>query len=125
MLKKLALALALAGAPLAVAEAGTLTAGEAATTALADRHANIYYTVVEGTYQVVITVSPGPDEGGPPMRIVGELAEGESQRISIGGFGNDTLLTTLTVERTSNQVSFNVGTRNVSWRRKVSGNRAD
>src|SRR5882762_10935880 len=99
MLKKLALVLALAGVPLAAAEAGTLTAGQAETTALADRHANIYYTVVEETYQVVITVSPGPDEGGPPMRIVSELTEGESQGISIGGFGNDTLLTTLTVER--------------------------
>jgi hypothetical protein len=125
MLKKLALALALAGAPLAAAEAGTLTAGQAETTALADRYANIHYTVMEGTYQVVITVSPEPDEGGPPMRVVSELAEGESQGISIGGFGNDTLLTTLTVERTRNQVSFNVGTRNVSWRQKVTGNPAD
>jgi len=125
MLKKLALALALAGAPLAVAEAGTLTAGQAETVALADRHANIYYTVVEGTYQVVITVSPGPDDGGPPMRIVSQVTEGESQGISIGGFGNDTLLTTLTVERRRNLVSFNVGTRNVSWRQKVTSNPAD
>jgi len=108
-----------------VAEAGTLTAGQAETTALANRHANIYYTVVEGTYQVVITVSPGPDEGGPPMRIVSDLTEGESQGISIGGFGNDTLLTTLTVKRTRNQVSFNVGTRNVSSRQKVTGNPAN
>jgi hypothetical protein len=119
MLKRLALALALAGVPLAMAEAGTLTAGQAASTALADWHANIHYTVMEGTHQVVITVSPGPDEAGRPIRIVRGLADGESQEISIGAFGSNTLLTTLTVNRASDQVTFNVDTRNVSWRQNV------
>ena len=49
MLKRLILALALARAPLATAQADTLTAGHAKTTALADWYANIYYTEVEGT----------------------------------------------------------------------------
>ncbi len=124
MLKRLILALALAGVPLATAQADTLTAGQAKTTALADGYANIYYTVMKGTYQVVITVAPGPEEGGRPMRFVSGLADGESQEISIGGFGKNTLLTTLTVSRTSDEVSFNVGTRNVSGRRKLS-NSAD
>ena len=119
MLKRLILALALAGAPLATARADTLTAGQTKTTALADWYANIYYTVIEGTYQVVITVAPGPEEGGRPMRFVSELADGESREISIGGFGKNTLLTTLTVSRASDQVSFNVDTRNVSGRQKI------
>jgi len=119
MLKRLILALALAGAPLATAQADTLTAGQTKTTALADWYANIYYTVIEGTYQVVITVAPGPEEGGRPMRFVSGLADGESREISIGGFGKNTLLTTLTVSRASDQVSFNVDTRNVSGRQKI------
>jgi len=104
MLKRLVLALALARAPLASAQADTLTAGQTKTTALADWYANIYYTVVEGTYQVVI------------MRVVHGLADGESQEISIGGFGKNTLLTTLKVSRAADQVFFNVGARNVSVR---------
>ena len=98
------------------AQADTLTAGQTKTTALADWYANIYYTVVEGTYQVVITLAPGPQEGGRPMRVVHGLADGESQEISIGGFGKNTLLTTLKVSRAADQVFFNVGTRNVSVR---------
>ena len=60
MLKRLVLALALARALLASAQADTLTAGQTKTTALADWYANIYYTV-EGTCQVVIT----PDRRSP------------------------------------------------------------
>jgi hypothetical protein len=50
------------------------------------------------------------------MRVVHGLADGESQEISIGGFGKNTLLTTLKVSRAADQVFFNVGTRNVSGR---------
>jgi hypothetical protein len=115
-LKRLALALALAAAPLFTAHADTLSAGQAQTTALADCYANIYYTEVAGTYEVVITIAPGP-EGGGPMRFVGRLADGQSQEISIGGFGENTRLTVLKVSRASDQVSFEVNGRNVSWRR--------
>src|ERR1700730_1672796 len=119
MLKRLILALALAGAPLTIAQADTLTAGQAKTTALADRYANIYYTVVEGMYQVVITVAPGLEEGGRPMRFVSGLADGERREVSIGDIGKNTLLTTLTVSRASDQVSFNVDIRNVSGHQKI------
>ena len=111
MLKRLILALALARAPLATAQADTLTAGQTKTTVLAD-----WYAVIEGTYQVVITLAPGPQEGGRPMRVVHGLADGESQEISIGGFGKNTLLATLKVSRASDQVFFNVDIRNVSVR---------
>jgi hypothetical protein len=105
MLKRLILALALAGAPLATAQADTLTAGQTKTTALADWYANICCSVIEGTYQVVvITLAPGLQEGGRPMRVVHRLADGESQEISIGGFGKNTLLATLKVSRASDQV---------------------
>jgi hypothetical protein len=113
--EKTCLALALARAPLASAQADTLTAGQTKTTALTDWYANIYYTVVEGTWQVVITLAPGPREGGRPMRVVHGLADGESQEISIGGFQKKHA-PTLRVSRTADQVFFNVGTRNVSVR---------
>jgi len=86
---------------------------------LADWYANIYYTAMEGAYEVVITMAPGPDEGGRPMRFVCGLADGESQEISIGGYGDNAILTTLTVSRRSDQVSFDVNTRKVSWRQKL------
>jgi hypothetical protein len=123
MLKGLVLVLSLAATPPAV-HGDTLTAGQAKTTALADGYANIYYTVMEGTYQVVVTVAPGPGEDGRPMRFVSGLADGERQEISIGGFGKNTLLTTLTLKRASDKVSFDVGTRNVPIRPNIT-NSAD
>jgi hypothetical protein len=120
MLKKLALALSLAAAPAATAHADTLIAGQAKTTALADWYANIYYTATEEAYEVVVTMAPGPDEGGRPMRFVSGLADGESKEISIGGYGDNAILTILTVSRTSDLVSFRVDARQVSWRQKSS-----
>jgi hypothetical protein len=122
MLKKLALVLSLAAVPVATAHADTLIAGQAKTTALADWYANIYYTVTEEAYEVVITMAPGPDEGGRPMRFVSGLADGESREISIGGYGDNAILTTLTVSRTSDLVSFAVNSRQMSWRQKSSAN---
>ena len=124
MLKTLVLALALAAAPLAAAQADTLTAGQAKTRALGDWSASIYYTDIEGTYEVVVTVAPGPDERGRPLRFVSGLLDGEHQQISLGGFGDDTLLTTLTVSRANGHVSFDVTSRNAS-RQKTSGTPAN
>ncbi len=125
MWKKLALVLALAAAPLTTAKSDTLTVGQAKTTALADWYANIYYTATEETCEVVITIAPGADAAGRPMRVVSRLADGQSQAISIGGYGENTLLTTLTVSRIADQVSFDVDTRNVSWDRKISAGPAN
>jgi hypothetical protein len=61
MWKQLALILALAAAPLATANADTLTVGQAKTTALADWYANIHYAAMEETCEVVITLAPGAD----------------------------------------------------------------
>src|SRR5262245_1234387 len=125
MWKKLALVLALAAAPLTAAKSNTLTVGQAKTTALADWYANIHYTAMEETCEVVITLAPGADAAGRPMRVVSRLADGQSQTISIGGYGEDTRLTTLTVARIADQVSFDVDTRNVSWNRKISAGLAN
>ena len=125
MWKKLALVLALAAAPLTTAKADTLTVGQAKTTALADWYANIHYTALEETCEVVITIAPGADAAGRPMRIVSHLADRQSQTISIGGHGENTLLTTLMVTRIADQVSFDVDSRNVSWNRKISAGPAN
>jgi hypothetical protein len=120
MLKKLALVLALAAAPPTTAKADTLTAGQAKTTALGDWYANVYYSGLGESCEVVITIAPGSDTTGRPMRVVSHLAEGQSQEISLGGYGENTTLTTLTVTRINDWVSFDVGTRNISWDRKSS-----
>jgi ABC-type nitrate/sulfonate/bicarbonate transport system substrate-binding protein len=119
MWKKLALVLALAAAPLTAAEADTLTVGQAKTTALADWYANIHYTAMEETCEVVITLAPGADAAGRPMRVVSRLADGQSQTISMGGYGDNTQLTTLTVRRMADQVSFDVDGSNVFRNRKT------
>jgi ABC-type nitrate/sulfonate/bicarbonate transport system substrate-binding protein len=119
MWKKLVLVLVLAAAPLTAAEADTLTVGQAKTTALADWYANIHYTAMEETCEVVITLAPGADAAGRPMRVVSRLADGQSQTISMGGYGDNTQLTTLTVRRMADQVSFDVDSRNVSRNRKT------
>ena len=116
MLKNLALALALAATPLAAVKADTLTIGQAKTTALADWYANVYCMAMEETCEVVIAIAPGPDAAGRPMRVVSHLADGQSQEISIGGYGENKMLTTLTVTRITDRVSFDVDTKNVSWR---------
>jgi hypothetical protein len=120
MLKKLALVAALAAASVTTANADILRAGQAKTTALADCYANVYYTVAEGTYQVVTTVAPDAEHGGRPMRFVSRLADGESQEISIGGYGEKATLSILTISRMGDQVSLEVHTRPVSWRQKIS-----
>jgi hypothetical protein len=117
MVKTLALCLPLA-VPLA-AQADTLTAGQARTVALADCYANLYYTVTQGTYEIVTTVAPGADEGGRPMRFVSRLADGESQEISVGAYGESTTLKILTVSRMGDRVSFAVSARDVSWHARV------
>jgi hypothetical protein len=73
----------------------------------------------------VITIAPGADAAGRPMRVVSRLADGQSQTISIGGHGESTLLTTLTVTRVADQVSFDVDSRNVSWDRRISAGPAN
>jgi hypothetical protein len=125
MWKQLALVLALAAAPLTTAKSNTLTVGQAKTTALADWYANIHYTALEESGEVVITIAPGADQAGRPMRVVSRLADGESQTISIGGYGENTLVTTLTVTRIADRVAFGVDSRNVPWKRKNSPGIAD
>jgi hypothetical protein len=120
MLKKLAVVAALAAAPTTTADADTLRAGQAKTTALADCYANVYYTVAEGGYQVVTTVAPDAERGGRPMRFVSRLADGESQEISIGGYGENATLSILTISRSGDRVSLEVNTKPVSWRKKIS-----
>jgi hypothetical protein len=125
MLKKLALAVALAAAPITIANAEFLPPGQAKTTVLADCYANVYYTVAEGAYQVVTTVAPDAEHGGRPMRFVSRLADGESQEISIGGYGEKATLSILTISRMGDRVSLEVHTRPVSWRQKISANSAN
>jgi hypothetical protein len=120
MWKQLALALVLAAAPLITAKSDTLTVGQAKTTALADWYANVHYTATEESSEVVITIAPSADAAGRPTRVVSRLADGQSQTISIGGHGENTLLTTLTVTRIADRVSFGVDSQNVSWNRKIS-----
>ena len=123
MFRTLALLLSLTAAPLA-AQAETLTAGQAKTTAFADHYANVYYTIAEELYEVVTTVAPGADGVGRPTRFVSRLADGESQEISLGDVGEDTLLHVLTVIRNGDLVLFAVDTRPVSWRQTISANPA-
>jgi len=120
MLRKLALVAVLAAAPMTASNAEILPPGQAKTTPLADCYANVYYTVVEGAYQVVTTVAPDAEHGGRPMRFVSRLGDGERQEISIGGFGEKATLSILTISRMGDRVSLEVHIKPVTWRQKIS-----
>jgi hypothetical protein len=125
MVRTLTVCLICLAAPLGAAQAGTLMAGQAKTTPIADCYANVRYDVVDGAHQVVTTIAPGPDASGHPMRFTSRLANGESQDISVGGYGENAILTTLTVRRTGDLVSFAVASKPVSWQRNVAAASTD
>jgi len=120
MLKYIALMLTFVAAPLATAQADNLAKGHAKNFVLANSNATVYYTVKGEAYEVVTTLAPDGFDGSHPMRFVSHLSDGESHVVSIGGYGNNTTLTTMRVSRAGKDVSVDVDTDQVSWARDES-----
>jgi hypothetical protein len=75
----LTLSSAVMAADLALMQAGTFVLG--------DHIASVYYTARGGQYDVVTTIAPKQGRGGAPVRFLASLEAGESQTVSVGGFG--------------------------------------
>jgi hypothetical protein len=72
------------------AHAGDLRPLEAGTIVLGTHTASVYYTVSGNTYEVVTTITPGPEASGAPIRFVGYLLPGQKAIVSPGQFGTTT-----------------------------------
>jgi hypothetical protein len=76
----------------------------------ADRHASVYYTVDPGAFEVVTTIIEGPS-GSNPMQTRMRLGDGETNTLSIGGYGHDARLTTLHLTRAGDELKLRRGER--------------
>ncbi len=100
-----------AGAPLAMAEETVLDTPLAGSTLLfADRFASAFYTVNEECYEVVVTFATGQEGSERPIQQTIQLEDGQTYRVSIGGFGENQLTTTLSMTRNNNQILADVTT---------------
>jgi hypothetical protein len=87
-------------APLAISQDIVIDTPMAATTlAFADRNASIFYTVNEDIYKVILAFSVGKEENEQLIRQSLQLAEGQSYRLSIGGYGIDEQASTISITR--------------------------
>lgn len=109
-------AAAIAGAALVLpgaAPAGplaTVEPGPGATMVFADRYASAFYAVDPESFAIVLTITPGPDGRGNPMRMVSRLDDGESATIAFGGHGRNAIEVTLTLTRKGDAVTATVDT---------------
>ena len=69
------------------AMAADLALMQAGTFVLGDHVASVYYTARGEHYDVVTTIAPELGFGGAPVRFLASLEAGESQTVSVGGFG--------------------------------------
>jgi len=114
MLKYFALILSFVTAPLATAQAEVLVKGHGKNLELANSNVTVFYTVKGEIYEVVTTLAPDGFDGSYPMRFVSRLSDGESNEVSVGGYGSDRILNIMQVSRTGEDVSVDVSTERVS-----------
>lgn len=102
---------ALAALPLVSSRAETTQLNkplEGSTMFFADRFATAYYLVDKENFRTVVTIAPGPGGEGNPMQMVNSLADGESAKYSVGGYGENAIKATLTLTRLGDTVTANV-----------------
>lgn len=88
MSKSLSALSALAGLALShAATAADLGLMQGGTFVLGDHIAAVYYTARGEHFDVVTTIAPEQAFGGAPVRFLASLKAGESQTVSVGGFG--------------------------------------
>lgn len=76
----------------------------------ADRYATAYYLVDKASFRTVVTIAPGPDGQGNPVKLVNSLADGETAEYSVGGYGENAIKVKLELTRSGDTVTANVTT---------------
>jgi hypothetical protein len=78
----------------------------------ADRYATAYYSLDKANFRTVVTIAPGPNGKGNPVQLVNSLADGESAKYSVGGYGKNSIKVTLKLTRQGETVTADVSTEN-------------
>jgi hypothetical protein len=88
------------GTPLAISDDVVIDTPMAATTLqFADRYASIFYVKNEDFYKVVFAFSTGKGEKEQLIRQSLQLADGQSFKLSIGGYGANEQASTISIRR--------------------------
>jgi hypothetical protein len=76
----------------------------------ADRYASAFYTVDREIYRVVLAFSVGPENNAQLIRQTFQLTDGQSYRLSIGGYGKNEQATTISMTRQHDHILADVVT---------------
>jgi hypothetical protein len=106
----LAIAL-MTGSTLAIAEKSVMDQPmTAATLRFADRYASAFYTVDKDHYKVVVAYAAGSQDGEQLIRQTIQLKDGQSFRLSIGGYGDNEQASKISLTRTNGRILADVVT---------------
>jgi hypothetical protein len=91
--------------PLAISDDVVIDTPMTATTLpFADRYASIFYIESEDLYKVVFAFSAGKGENEQLIRQSVQLAEGQSYKVSIGGYGANEQAFTISIRRQNDSI---------------------
>jgi hypothetical protein len=74
----------------------------------ADRYASVFYTVDSERYNLVVAIAAGAQDNAQLIRQTIQLKDGQSYRLSIGGYGNNEQATTIRMTRRDKRIVANV-----------------
>jgi opacity protein-like surface antigen len=99
------------GTSLAIAEETVMDQPMAATTLrFADSYASAFYTVDKAHYKVVLAFAAGSQDDKQLIRQTIQLEDGQTYRLSIGGYGNNEQASTISITRNNGQILADVVT---------------
>jgi hypothetical protein len=75
---------------------------------LGEQTANLFYSVRDDYFQVVVVFSIGSDRKQQPIRQIIQLEEDQTYRLSIGRYGSNTPSNMLSITRENNHILANV-----------------
>jgi hypothetical protein len=75
-----------------------------------DQYASAFYTVDGDHFNVIVAFSAGPEEDAQLVRQVFQLKDGQSYRVSIGGYGDNQQATTIKMKRERDHILADVVT---------------
>jgi hypothetical protein len=106
----LAIAL-MTGSSMAIAEQSVLDQPMTATTLrFADSYASAFFTVDKDNYNVVVAYAAGPKDSEQLIRQTIQLKDGQTYRLSIGGYGDNEQASTISMTRTNDRIMADVVT---------------
>jgi hypothetical protein len=89
----------------ATAEITVMDTPKAGTTLkLPNRSVSTFYTIDGEQYKVVVTFTAGSHNKLQPIKQIIQLTDGQTYRLSIGGYGDDKSITTLSMTRNKSRI---------------------